>query len=71
MPDNDSLWYKDAIFYEVHVRAFQDSDDDGFGDFRGLTRKLDYLRRFGDHDGLALAVLSVAAQGRRLRHRRL
>jgi maltose alpha-D-glucosyltransferase/alpha-amylase len=45
--DADPLWYKDAIIYEVHVRAFADSDDDGMGDFRGLTRKLDYLQDLG------------------------
>ena len=41
--DDDPLWYKDAIIYEAHVRAFYDSNDDGIGDFRGLTQKLDYL----------------------------
>ncbi|WP_222615342.1 maltose alpha-D-glucosyltransferase [Persicimonas caeni] len=40
-------WYKDAIIYEVHVRAFHDSNGDGVGDFRGLTRKLDYLQDLG------------------------
>jgi maltose alpha-D-glucosyltransferase/alpha-amylase len=45
--DPDSLWYKDAIIYEVHVRAFYDSEDDGMGDFRGLTKKLDYLQDLG------------------------
>ena len=44
---NDPLWYKDAIIYELHVKAFKDSDDDGFGDFRGLTEKLDYLQDLG------------------------
>jgi maltose alpha-D-glucosyltransferase/alpha-amylase len=43
----DPLWYKDAIIYEVHVRAFRDSSGDGRGDFRGLTEKLDYLRDLG------------------------
>src|SRR5262249_8073802 len=47
MLENDPLWYKDAIVYEVHVRAFHDSDGDGVGDFRGLTRKLDYLEDLG------------------------
>jgi len=46
-PDIDGLWFKDAIIYEVHVRAFSDSEDDGMGDFRGLTRKLDYLQDLG------------------------
>jgi maltose alpha-D-glucosyltransferase/alpha-amylase len=41
-------WYKDAIFYEVHVRAFSDSgDQDGIGDFQGLANKLDYLQDLG------------------------
>jgi maltose alpha-D-glucosyltransferase/alpha-amylase len=47
MRDNDPLWYKDAIFYEVSVRGFQDSDADGNGDLRGLIEKLDYLRELG------------------------
>jgi maltose alpha-D-glucosyltransferase/alpha-amylase len=40
-------WYKDAIIYELHVRAFHDSVGDGHGDFTGLTQKLDYLRDLG------------------------
>ena len=40
-------WYKDAIFYEVYVRGFYDSNHDGVGDFRGLTSKLDYLQWLG------------------------
>jgi maltose alpha-D-glucosyltransferase / alpha-amylase len=44
---SDPLWYKDAIIYEVHVRAFFDSDGDGRGDFQGLTAKLDYLHDLG------------------------
>ena len=40
-------WYKSGVIYELHVRAFQDSDGDGTGDFRGLTAKLDYLRNLG------------------------
>jgi maltose alpha-D-glucosyltransferase/alpha-amylase len=43
----DALWYKDAIIYEVHVKAFFDSNDDGIGDFAGLTGKLDYLQDLG------------------------
>src|SRR5258706_1728360 len=40
-------WYKDAIFYELRIRAFYDSDGDGIGDIRGLTEKLDYLHDLG------------------------
>src|SRR5213076_1098703 len=47
MLDHNPLWYKDAIIYEVHVRAFHDSVGDGMGDFRGLTQKLDYLQDLG------------------------
>jgi maltose alpha-D-glucosyltransferase/alpha-amylase len=43
----DLLWYKDAIIYQTHVKAFFDTDGDGTGDFRGLTRKLDYIRDLG------------------------
>ncbi len=43
----DDLWYKDAIFYELHVKAFQDGDGDGIGDFRGLTDRLDYIQDLG------------------------
>ncbi|MBW4578059.1 MAG: maltose alpha-D-glucosyltransferase [Tildeniella nuda ZEHNDER 1965/U140] len=44
---NDPLWFKNAIIYEVPVRAFADSSNDGIGDFRGLTGKLDYLQDLG------------------------
>ena len=44
---NDPLWYKDAIIYELHVKAFFDSSNDGIGDFKGLTEKLDYLQDLG------------------------
>ena len=40
-------WYQDAVFYELHVRAFHDSNGDGVGDFRGLIDKLDYLQELG------------------------
>ena len=40
-------WYKNAVFYEISVRAFKDSDGDGHGDLRGLTEKLDYLQALG------------------------
>ncbi|MFO7321968.1 MAG: maltose alpha-D-glucosyltransferase [Chloroflexota bacterium] len=41
------LWFKDAVFYELHVRAFYDSNGDGIGDFKGLTQKLSYLQDLG------------------------
>jgi len=44
---SDPLWYKDAVFYEIHVRGFYDSNADGIGDFRGLTKRLDYLQWLG------------------------
>ena len=42
-----TLWYKDAIIYQLHVRSFCDSNDDGIGDFPGLMQKLDYLQGLG------------------------
>ena len=47
MASQDSLWYKDAVIYQAHVRAFYDSSGDGNGDFRGLAQKLDYLQELG------------------------
>ncbi len=43
----DPLWYKDAVIYQIHVKAFFDSNDDGIGDFKGLTSRLDYIRDLG------------------------
>ncbi len=45
--DHDPFWYKTGVIYEVHVRAFCDSDGNGIGDFQGLTSKLDYLKDLG------------------------
>ncbi|HEY9659653.1 MAG TPA: maltose alpha-D-glucosyltransferase, partial [Allocoleopsis sp.] len=45
--NDDPLWFKDAVIYEVPVKAFADSDADGIGDFRGLTEKLDYIQDLG------------------------
>src|ERR1700691_4703746 len=45
--ENDPLWYKDAIIYEIHVKAFFDGNSDGVGDFQGLTQKLDYIQSLG------------------------
>ena len=44
---DDALWYKDAVVYQLHVKAFFDSNEDGIGDLRGLTEKLDYVRDLG------------------------
>jgi maltose alpha-D-glucosyltransferase/alpha-amylase len=43
----DESWYKDAIFYQLHIRAFADGNHDGIGDFLGATQKLDYLQEIG------------------------
>src|SRR6201997_5133759 len=45
--ESDELWFKDAIFYQLHVKAFADSNNDGIGDFAGLTERLDYLQDLG------------------------
>ncbi|MDQ3395087.1 MAG: maltose alpha-D-glucosyltransferase, partial [Bacteroidota bacterium] len=45
--DDNALWYKDAIIYELHIKAFKDSNGDGIGDFKGLMEKLDYLEDLG------------------------
>ncbi|GJL75761.1 maltose alpha-D-glucosyltransferase [Nitrosomonas sp.] len=45
--EDDPLWYKDAIIYQLHVKAFFDHDNNGIGDFRGLTQKLDYIQDLG------------------------
>jgi maltose alpha-D-glucosyltransferase/alpha-amylase len=45
--ERDPLWFKRAVFYEIHIRAFFDGNDDGSGDFVGLTQKLDYLQWLG------------------------
>src|SRR5215211_1555101 len=45
--DDNLHWYKDAIIYELHIKAFCDSNGDGIGDFGGLLQKLDYLQELG------------------------
>ncbi len=45
--EDNPLWYKDAVIYEIHIRAFNDSNGDGIGDFNGLIEKLDYLQDLG------------------------
>ncbi len=44
---NDPLWYRDAVIYQLNVKAFFDSDNDGVGDFKGVTAKLDYVKDLG------------------------
>jgi maltose alpha-D-glucosyltransferase/alpha-amylase len=44
---DDTLWYKDSVIYQLHIKAFFDSNDDGIGDFRGLIQKLDYIQELG------------------------
>ena len=44
---SDGLWYRDAIFYELHVKAYADSNGDGMGDFPGLLARLDHLKSLG------------------------
>ncbi|HEX2961551.1 MAG TPA: maltose alpha-D-glucosyltransferase [Ignavibacteriales bacterium] len=45
--EDNPLWYKDGIIYQVHVKAYHDSNNDGIGDFRGLLEKLDYIESLG------------------------
>src|SRR3954470_5642612 len=45
--DDKLFWYKDAIIYELHIKAFSDGNGDGIGDFQGLMTKLDYLQDLG------------------------
>ncbi|HSE40556.1 MAG TPA: alpha-amylase family glycosyl hydrolase, partial [Acidobacteriota bacterium] len=47
LQQQDTLWYKDAVIYEAHVKAYFDTTNDGMGDFPGLTAKLDYLQDLG------------------------
>ncbi len=44
---NDTLWFKDAVIYQLHVKSFFDADDNGIGDFKGLAQKLDYIKNLG------------------------
>jgi len=45
--DTDPLWYKDAIIYQLHVKSYRDSNADGYGDFKGLVERLDYIQQLG------------------------
>ncbi|HPG81416.1 MAG TPA: alpha-amylase family glycosyl hydrolase, partial [Piscinibacter sp.] len=46
-PADDPHWYRDAVIYQLNVKAFYDSNGDGVGDFKGVTAKLDYVRDLG------------------------
>ncbi|MEJ7755515.1 MAG: hypothetical protein WKF83_03450 [Nocardioidaceae bacterium] len=58
--EDDALWFKRAVFYEVLVRSFKDSSGDGVGDLKGLTEKLDYLQWLRCRLPLAPALLPLA-----------
>ena len=45
--DEKLHWYKDAIIYELHIKAFRDGNGDGIGDFQGILERLDYLQDLG------------------------
>ena len=64
-------WYKDAVIYQLHIKAFYDSDNDGVGDFTGLTEKLDYIKDLGVNTIWLLPFYPLAAARRWLRYFRL
>ena len=64
-------WYKDAVIYQTHVKAFFDANGDGIGDFEGLIAKLDYIQELGVSAIWLLPFYPSPAARRRLRHRRL
>jgi hypothetical protein len=68
---DESLWYKDAIIYELHVKSFYDSNGDGIGDFGGVIQRLDYLQELGVTALWLLPFYPSPPARRRLRHRRL
>ena len=59
--DDKLHWYKDAIIYELHIKAFCDGNGDGIGDFTGLMTKLDYLQDLGRNRNLGVALLPFPA----------
>ena len=68
---DNPLWYRDAVIYQLHVRGFFDSNDDGIGDFPRADAEARLHPVARRHRDLAAALLSVAAPRRRLRHRGL
>ena len=71
MQNVNPQWYKDAVIYQLHIRAFFDANEDGIGDFPRTDSQARLSAGPGRHGNLAAAILSVAAARRRLRHRRL
>ena len=69
--DQDPLWYKDAVIYQLHVKSFFDANNDGVGDFPGLLAKLDYIAGLGVTAVWLLPFYPSPAPRRRLRHQRL
>ncbi len=70
-PEFDSLWYRDATIYQLHVKSFCDSNGDGIGDFKGLIQKLDYIAELGIDTIWLLPFYPSPPPRRRLRHQRL
>ncbi len=58
--NDDPLWYKDAVIYELHVKSFYDANNDGVGDFAGLIDRLDYIAALGGQYHLAAALFFPA-----------
>ena len=54
-----NLWWNDAVFYEIFVRSFNDSNGDGIGDFNGITEKLDYLNDGDPNTSIDLGVTGI------------
>ena len=69
--EDNPFWYRNAVIYQLHIKAFADSDGNGIGDFRGLIGKLDYLPEPRHHRRLGSPILSLTPSGRWLRHFRL
>ena len=69
--DTSDLWWKNAVVYCVDVKRYADSNGDGWGDFRGLSSKVDYLADLGVTCLWLMPFYPEPAAGRRLRHQRL
>ena len=71
LPRDELHWYMDAVIYQLNVKAFFDSNDDGIGDFPGLTSKLGYVKDLGVNTIWLMPFYPSPLQGRRLRHLQL